>query len=865
MKLGDIRNSITTLPGVGPAAAKLFAKLNVFSIADLLTLYPKQYDDRTKRTGLSAFRSSKVHCAAIVTSHEWFGYGRMKTLKLIIFDGKTEAELVAFNRPFLEKQFPVGTIIAVTGAFDIKYGKLQSTSFEIIKLSESGSLSDYETATLPDSRVLPVYPLTEGLNQKNVRKTILAALREYSAGIENELPDYIMERHKLLSKRDAIRAVHAPESLSQTEEARRTLIYEELFHFQCVIAKRAWEHRGAVPDASLSSSPFESTEERGAKSGNGKIPAADTNEKSAANETKCKHIENQNIGTDESGTANGNSAGIVASESGAHNGAGGTVASENSGYGITDGGVYEATRQIFIDSLSPLQRELRNRLPFRLTLDQMNVIMEMDDDLDRGYRERELVANEGKKDPAARAENSRPPVFTMARLLQGDVGSGKTLAAFFACLRVISWKGQCAFMAPTELLARQHAENASRMLAPLGIRVAFLTGNVKAGGRAELLKQLKAGNIDIVIGTHALFSDAVQYNDLQLAVIDEQHRFGVLQRQAIIEKGRKIAGTSSYTLHLLMMSATPIPQTLALTAFGDLDVSILRTQPEGRKAVKTYLVREGNEANAYEAVRKELEAGHQAYFVYPAIEDGGTDGASETGSDERLKSVGTSAEENGNVRKSVEAAAARSERAASPPEATGAKRTRNAQFPLLYAKEKSAPKAAEAMFAFLSERVYPEFECALIHSRVDEDEQVRILRDFQKGRIQVLAATTVIEVGVDVPNATCIVIEQADRFGLAQLHQLRGRVGRGDAQSYCFLIYGKNITETGIERMKVLRESTDGFFIAERDLKLRGPGEVTGTAQSGDLELGIADIRRDGAILVEARNDAFEYMRSVLR
>ena len=830
MKLGDIRNSITTLPGVGPAAAKLFAKLNVFSVADLLTLYPKQYDDRTKRIGLSAFRSSKVHCAAIVTSHEWFGYGRMKTLKLIICDGEAEAELVAFNRPFLEKQFPVGAIISVTGAFDVKYGKLQSTSFEIIKLSESGNLSDYEKTTLPDSRVLPVYPLTEGLNQKNVRKTILAALREYSAGIENELPDYIMEKHKLLSKRDAIRAVHAPESLLQAEEARRTLIYEELFHFQCVIAKRAWEHRGAVPDASLSLSPFESTEERAVKSGSGKSPAS---------------------GTNESRAANGRSKGTVA-QSGTHDGA--------------DGGVYDATLQVFIDSLSPLQRALYDRLPFRLTLDQMNVIMEMDDDLDRGYRERELVANDEKKAPAKRAENAspehtdggktgikteraeneRPPVFTMARLLQGDVGSGKTLAAFFACLRVISWKGQCAFMAPTELLARQHAENASRMLAPLGIRVAFLTGNVKASGRAELLKQLKAGNIDIVIGTHALFSEAVQYNDLELAVIDEQHRFGVLQRQAIIEKGRKIAGTSSYTLHLLMMSATPIPQTLALTAFGDLDVSLLRTQPEGRKAVKTYLVREGNEANAYEAVRKELEAGHQAYFVYPAIEG---DGRQTDGEDE-----------NDDNRESAEAAHARSKA-----EAAGAKRTRNAQFPLLYAKEKSAAKAAEEMFAFLSERVYPEFECALIHSRVDEDEQVRILHDFQKGRIQVLAATTVIEVGVDVPNATCIVIEQADRFGLAQLHQLRGRVGRGDAQSYCFLIYGKNITETGIERMKVLRESTDGFFIAERDLKLRGPGEVTGTAQSGELELGIADIRRDGKILVEARKDAFEYMRSVLR
>ena len=806
MKLGDIHNSVTTLPGVGPAAAKLFAKLNVFSVADLLTLYPKQYDDRTRRTPLSAFRSSKVHCAALVTSHEWFGYGRMKTLKLLISDGETEAELVAFNRPFLEKQFPVGAIIAVTGAFDIKYGKLQSTSFEIIKIAESGSLSDYEKSPLPDSRVFPLYPLTEGLNQKNVRKTIAAALREYGAGIENELPDYIMKKHKLLAKRDAIRAVHTPESLLQAEEARRTLIYEELFHFQCVIAKRAWEHRGAVPDASLPASPFESGDETKRADGGTAVPDAN------------------------------------------------------------ESGVYEVTRQIFIESLSPLQKALYNRLPFRLTLDQMNAVMEMDDDLDRGYRERELLANEKSETEKAAAErvktectkNERPPVFTMARLLQGDVGSGKTLAAFFACLRVISWKGQCAFMAPTELLARQHAENASRMLAPLGVRVAFLTGNVKAGGRSELLKQLKAGNIDIVIGTHALFSQAVQYNDLQLAVIDEQHRFGVLQRQAIIEKGRKIAGTSSYTLHLLMMSATPIPQTLALTAFGDLDVSVLRTQIAGRKPVKTYLVREGNESNAYEAVRKELQAGRQAYFVYPAIEG---DGGDYTGADAGASGTGAYGKGDNGVRRTDTAPHVREESDATE----NAQRARKTQLALSYTKEKSAVKAAEAMFALLSERVYPEFSCALLHSRVDEDEQVRILRDFQKGRIQVLAATTVIEVGVDVPNATCIVIEQADGFGLAQLHQLRGRVGRGDAQAYCFLIYGKNITETGIERMKTLRESTDGFFIAERDLKLRGPGEVTGTAQSGELELGIADIRRDGKILVEARNDAFEYMRSVLR
>ena len=380
----------------------------------------------------------------------------------------------------------------------------------------------------------------------------------------------------------------------------------------------------------------------------------------------------------------------------------------------------------------------------------------------------------------------------MARLLQGDVGSGKTLAALFICLRVINYGGQCAFMAPTEILARQHAETTARMLDSLGIRTAFLTGNIKAAGRTQLLKALKAGEIDLLIGTHALFSAQVVYKDLQLAVIDEQHRFGVLQRQAIIAKGRTSEenGMTSEP-HLLMMSATPIPQTLALTMFGDLDVSVIKTLPSGRKPIQTYLVKEGNERNAYEAVRKELAKGHQAYFVYPAIQ------------------------------------------------------------------AESDLKSAERNFEQLSHTVFPEYKCALVHSKIDEDEQAASLRDFHDGKLQILVATTVIEVGVDVPNATCMVIEQADRFGMAQLHQLRGRVGRGSAQSYCFLIYNKNLSETGIERMKALRQSTDGFYIAEQDLKTRGPGELQGTAQAGELALGIADISRDRDLLLQARSDAF--------
>ena len=378
---------------------------------------------------------------------------------------------------------------------------------------------------------------------------------------------------------------------------------------------------------------------------------------------------------------------------------------------------------------------------------------------------------------------------------QGDVGSGKTLVSLFVCLRIISWSGQCAFMAPTEILARQHAETVAKLLTPLGIRTAFLTGNIKASGRNQILKALKAGDIDIIVGTHALFSAQVLYKNLQLTVIDEQHRFGVLQRQAIIEKGRYTEKGFTFEPNILMMSATPIPQSLALTIFGDLDVSTIHTMPNGRKPITTYLVKEGNEINAYEAVRKELIQGHQAYFVYPAID-----------SDENIKS-------------------------------------------------------AERAFQHLSQNIYPQYKCALLHSKVEEEKQIEILREFREGFIQVLAATTVIEVGVDVPNATSMVIEQADHFGMAQLHQLRGRVGRGSSQSYCYLIYSKDITETGIERMKALRQSTDGFYIAEQDLKTRGPGELNGTVQAGALEFRVADLSRDMALMENARADLIDIIK----
>ena len=415
-------------------------------------------------------------------------------------------------------------------------------------------------------------------------------------------------------------------------------------------------------------------------------------------------------------------------------------------------------------SFSPLQTRLAQRLPFQLTQGQMGAIGEINAEMEFGA-------------PCGD--------FSMLRLLQGDVGSGKTLVSFLAALKAVDGGAQVALMAPTELLARQHAENAAYLLEPLGLRIAFLAGNIKAAGRKELLRRLAAGEIDIAVGTHALFSKDVTYKNLKLVVVDEQHRFGVMQRSLIVDKGNNP--------HLLMMSSTPIPRTLALTAFGDMDVSVIRDLPPGRKSVKTHLAKESSESRVYEFVRLRLEAGSQAYFVYPLIESG----------------------------------------------------------------DEHNLKDAVSMAERLAKKVFPNFAVALVHSRLDEEEKRQTMERFRSGEIKILVATSVVEVGVDVPNANCMVIEHAERFGLSALHQLRGRVGRGQEQAYCFLVYSDKLTEDGKARLKVMLENTDGFIIAEEDLKLRGPGQIAGIEQSGYLNLGIANPIRDIDMLAKARADAF--------
>jgi len=409
-----------------------------------------------------------------------------------------------------------------------------------------------------------------------------------------------------------------------------------------------------------------------------------------------------------------------------------------------------------------IDSRIRKRFPFLLTEDQNNCIGEI----------------------AADMAGSEP----MNRLLQGDVGSGKTVVALYAALLAVANKRQAAIMAPTEILASQHFLSIERYFKGSKVKRVLITGGLTGKKRTELLSEIKAGEVDIVVGTVALLEEDIEFQELGLVVIDEQHKFGVEQRARLRKQT---------TPHCLVMTATPIPRTLAMTAFGDLDVSIIKHSPPGRGAVITRWVERNDRTKAHEFIRQRLKAKKQAYFVYPRI---------------------TAVEQDGDV------------------------------------------KAATDEWKNLSQNVFPEFKVELLHGRMPSVKKQQIMSDFRRGRIDVLVSTVVVEVGLDVPNATIMVIEEADRFGLAQLHQLRGRIGRGEAKSYC-LLFGDTDSEVARGRIEVMTRSNDGFDIAEQDLRLRGPGEMFSTRQHGLPDLKIASIVDDFDLLTMARRNAFELVR----
>ena len=409
-----------------------------------------------------------------------------------------------------------------------------------------------------------------------------------------------------------------------------------------------------------------------------------------------------------------------------------------------------------------VRESARRVLPFKLTDGQKGAL-------------REIVTDMQKPEP-------------MNRLLQGDVGAGKTIVALLSALVTMENRQQVAFMAPTEILADQHYLTIRRLLDASRFRVASLTGSLSPSRRREVLAELASGSVHLVVGTHALAEQDVAFHDLGLVIIDEQHRFGVLQRAMLRAKAA--------TPDVLVMTATPIPRTLALTAYGDLDVSVIADLPPGRQPIRTIARPEGRRDEAYASVRKALEAGRQAYVIYPLVED----------------------------------------------------------------SEKVDLRAATAMADHLQAEVFPEFSVGLLHGRLKPEEKDRVMAAFARGDVHVLASTTVVEVGVDVPNATMMVVEHAERFGLSQLHQLRGRVGRGDHPSTCILLYQAPLADAGRARLETLEETTDGFLIAERDLALRGPGDFFGTRQSGMPTLRVGDLMRDQRLMEEARQEAVNWI-----
>lgn len=648
--------------GVGPRLAGIVEKLGIFDVRDLLYHFPRRHEDRTHFGRVASLQHGEnaTVLGTVISADNVQTRGRLVLTKVAVDDGSGVVALTWFNQKFRKEQFT-----KLKGRQIVVYGTVQAGRWGVEIAAPEWELYSEDADPLSSGRVVPVYPLTEGLFQGQVRKVIRGALDLYAPLVPETLPEELRDRLDLMDIADALRNIHFPESEVALEAARKRLVFEELFLLQLALAVRK---RGM----------------------------------------------------------------------------------EAPGSGIR------------FDMPQSFEEELREILPFELTGAQKRVIREI------------------------AADMARP--LCMNRLLQGDVGSGKTAVAIAAMLIAVRNGYQAALMAPTEILAEQHYLGISKLLANigiLGIRVDLLTGSLRSKRRQEVNERITSGQTQIVIGTHALIQEGVEFRRLGLVIVDEQHRFGVMQRAALMDKG--------LTPDMLVMTATPIPRTLTLTVYGDLDVSIIDELPPGRKPVRTHWKQIGERRKVYNALRTLIEQGRQAYVVCPLIEE----------------------------------------------------------------SEKLQVRAASELAEFLATEMFPDLRIGLLHGQMKTDEKDQVMTEFRSGDTHVLVSTTVIEVGVDVPNATVMVIEDADRFGLAQLHQLRGRVGRGQEQSYCVLVCEAN-SEDGIKRMQIMSSTNDGFVIAEEDLKIRGPGEFYGTRQSGMAGLRIADIFRDVPILEVARKEAFD-------
>lgn len=640
---------ITDVKGIGEETAVLLNEMGIFAVSDLLEHFPYRYEDYAMKDLAEVKHEERVTVEGKVHSEPLLQYyGKKKSrLTVRVLVGRYLITAVCFNRPYYKQKLNVDETVTISGKWD--------QHRQMISVSEL-----HFGPVVRQQEVEPVYSVKGKLTVKQMRRFIAGAFKEYGSFVKEVLPEGVLSRYKLLSRYEALYALHFPSGQEDVKQARRRFVYEEFFLFQL------------------------------------KMQALRKMERESSKGTK-KDI-----------------------------------------------------------SLKRLE-EFIGALPFPLTNAQQRVVTEIMKDLQSPYR--------------------------MNRLLQGDVGSGKTVVAAIALYAAKLAGYQGALMVPTEILAEQHYQSLVSIFSHFNMNIELLTSSVKGARRREILARLEQGEIDILVGTHALIQNEVIFHRLGLVITDEQHRFGVAQRRVLREKGE--------SPDVLFMTATPIPRTLAITAFGEMDVSIIDEMPAGRKVIETYWAKHDMFERVLGFVEKEVKKGRQAYVICPLIEE----------------------------------------------------------------SEKLDVQNAIDLHSMLIHHYQGKFQVGLMHGRLSSQEKDEVMHQFSENKVQILISTTVVEVGVNVPNATTMVIYDAERFGLSQLHQLRGRVGRGSEQSYCILIADPK-SETGKERMRIMTETNDGFVLSEKDLELRGPGDFFGSKQSGLPEFKLADMVHDYRALETARQDA---------
>ncbi len=663
----EFTDNVMYLKGVGPKRAKALEKLKIMTMYDLLTHYPRAYEDWSRITPIRnlIIDESAVVVGRITRPEMRIAGSGLKIISTYLRDGTGYVKLTWFNQEYLMDKLTEGMRLLVIGKVKMDGWTGERT------INQINSFTILEENEVPELGIMPIYPATATLNQnffRNVMRNLLLKMPK----LEEILPKNILKELKLISLDEATRAIHFPKNREQLSLSRRRLAFDELFLIQCglmLIKRQAQDEKLGI--------------------------------------THKKNGE--------------------------------------------------------------LVKKVLEKLPFELTKDQKKTFKTIAKDMEKN--------------------------LPMRRLIQGDVGSGKTAVAMLALVKTVENGYQGALMAPTEILAEQHYETFTKILSDLGIKIGLLSAKITSSKkkREEIYKKIFEHEIDILIGTHAILQEGVKFSKLGLVVTDEQHRFGVTQRSKLEKKSEKIPD-------MLVMTATPIPRTMILTVYGDLDVSLIKELPPGRKPIKTFVRNINSRKKVYEFVLEEIKKGRQGYVVCPLIEK------SES---EKMIEIDPATE--------------------------------------IYKK--------------LSEGIFKKYKCGLIHGKLKSKEKEEIMSKFYLGEIKILVSTTVVEVGVDVPNATVMVVENAERFGLAQLHQLRGRVGRGSEKSYCILISdGK--AENSKERLKAMETTTDGFKLADIDLKMRGPGQFFGEVQHGLPDLKIADVFRDVEVLLAASEAAEKYVKS---